>query len=108
VALGTSLPELATSAVAACKGNSDIAVGNVIGSNIFNIFLILGVSSAIRPLPFSSADNLNVAMVVVASLLLLVFMRTGRRQVLDPWEAALFICLYVLYTSLSFAAGGRS
>jgi cation:H+ antiporter len=107
VALGTSLPELATSAVAAYKGNSDIAVGNVVGSNIFNIFLILGVSSVIQPLPFSSADSLNVGMVAIASLLLLVFMRTGKRQVVDRWEAALFLCLYVLYVSLSFSGGWR-
>jgi len=105
VAVGTSLPELATSAVAAYRGNSDIAVGNVVGSNIFNIFFILGVSSLVRPLPFSSTDSLHLGGIAVASLLLLVFMRTGKKLVLDSWEASLFLCLYVVYVWLTLHRG---
>jgi len=106
VAVGTSLPELATSAVAARRGNCDIAVGNVVGSNIFNTFFILGVSSVIRPLPFTSMDNFHVVVIALASVLLLVFMRTGKKQVLDLWEAVLFLCLYAFYVILSVSCGG--
>ena len=97
VAVGTSLPELATSVAAAIKGNADIAVGNVVGSSIFNIFFILGVSSMIRPLPFSTSNNLDIAVVVLASLLLFLFMFTGRRKRVDRWEALLFLTIYSIY-----------
>ena len=79
VAVGTSLPELATSAVAAYRKNVDIAVGNVVGSNIFNIFLILGISTIIHPLPFSIASNIDIGMVILASFLLFIFMFTGKK-----------------------------
>ena len=94
VAVGTSLPELATSAMAAYKRNVDIAVGNVVGSNIFNIFFVLGVSAGIKPLPFQPGNNLDIAMVVFASLLLFLFMFTGKRRSLDRWEGMLFIVCY--------------
>jgi len=97
VAVGTSLPELATSAVAAYRKNVDIAVGNVVGSNIFNIFLILGISSIIHPLPFSSANNIDIGMVILASLLLFIFMFTGKKRSLDRWEGIVSICIYVIY-----------
>jgi len=92
VAVGTSLPELTTSAVAAWRGNSEIAIGNVVGSNIFNIFFILGISAVIRPLPFAVEQSIDAGVVVAAaSLLLLLFMLTGKRRVLDGWEGA--VCL---------------
>ena len=97
VALGTSLPELATSAVAVWKKNFDIAVGNIIGSNIFNIFFILGISVIIAPIPFSSIVNRDILMVMVASLLLFLFMFTGRRHILQRWQGGLFVLLYVAY-----------
>ena len=97
VAVGTSLPELATSVMAARKGNADIAVGNVVGSNIFNIFFILGVGAVIHPLPFSAQSNIDIGMVVLASLLLFLFMFTGRRRLIDRWEGLLFLCLYAGY-----------
>jgi len=97
VAVGTSLPELATSAVAAYKKNPDIAIGNVVGSNIFNIFFILGVSSVIRPIPFEAGSNLDVGMVIVGSLLLFLYMFTGKKRVLDRWESIGFLVLYVCY-----------
>jgi len=97
VAIGTSLPELATSAVAAYKRNVDIAVGNVVGSNIFNLFLVLGISSAIKPLPFQTDRNLDLGVVVFASLLLFFFMFTGKRRSLDRWEGAVFVVLYAAY-----------
>ena len=73
VAVGTSLPELATSAVAAYKRNVEIAVGNVVGSNIFNIFFVLGISAVIKPLPFQMKNNIDIGVVILSSLLLFLF-----------------------------------
>ena len=97
VAVGTSLPELATSAAAAYRKNPDIAIGNVVGSNIFNIFFILGVSSVIRPIPFEPRANVDIAVLLVASLLLFACMFTGKRKVLDRWEASVFLVVYAAY-----------
>jgi len=97
VALGTSLPELATSAMAAYKKNSDIAVGNVVGSNIFNIFFILGVSSIIRPIPFEAKSNIDVGVAIAASMLLFLWMFTGKKRMLDRWESCVLLVLYAGY-----------
>jgi len=97
VAVGTSLPELATSAMAAHKRNVEIAVGNVVGSNIFNILFVLGISAIIKPLPFQTRSTLDVGMVILVSLLLFLFMFTGKRRSLDRWEGILFIMLYAGY-----------
>lgn len=98
VAAGTSLPELATSVVAALKKNNDIAVGNIIGSNIFNIFLILGVSSLVRPLDFDASFNTDLYLLGLGTIVLLLFMFTGKKKKLDRWEAALLLIGYVVYT----------
>lgn len=98
VALGTSLPELATSAVAAVKKKADIAVGNIIGSNIFNIFLILGVSSIIRPIKYTLSFNTDIAILVAGTLFLLLAMFTGFRKRLDRWQAAILLISYIAYT----------
>ncbi len=97
VAIGTSLPELATSIVAALKKNVDIAVGNVIGSNIFNIFWILGISSTIQPLPFTAdlAADLRITFVVTLVLFLTLFV--GKRNILERWQGVLFVLLYIAY-----------
>jgi cation:H+ antiporter len=97
VALGTSLPELATSAMAAYKKNPDIAVGNVVGSNIFNIFFILGVSSIIRPIPFEAKCNIDVGVAITASLLLFLWMFTGKKRMIDRWESCVLLVLYACY-----------
>jgi cation:H+ antiporter len=94
VAVGTSLPELATSAVAAYKRNADIAVGNVVGSNIFNIFFVLGISAGIKPLPFQPKNNLDIGMVVFSSLILFLFMFTGKKRSLDRWEGLILLVCY--------------
>jgi cation:H+ antiporter len=105
VAIGTSLPELATSTMAARKGNADIAVGNVVGSNIFNILFILGISAFIQPLPFQAQSNVDIGAVLLATILLFLFMFTGRRHTIDRWEGSLFTALYVVYMGiLSFRA----
>lgn len=105
VAVGTSLPELATSAVAAYRRNSDIAVGNIVGSNIFNIFWVLGVSAVIRPLPFSPALNFDIAVTLIATLLLFGAMFVGKRRTLEGWQGWGFIAIYVTYVVLLIARG---
>lgn len=97
VAIGTSLPELATSAVAAYKKNSDIAVGNVVGSNVFNIFWILGLSSIIKPLPFKPELNFDLWVAVGASILLFIWMFLGKRHTLERWQGVTFILIYFGY-----------
>jgi cation:H+ antiporter len=97
VAAGTSLPELATSSVAAYKKNADIAVGNIVGSNIFNIFFILGISSVIRPLPFQAKNNIDIGATIISSLLLFIWMFTGKKRFLDRWEGIVFVFLYGVY-----------
>ncbi|MBU1084127.1 MAG: calcium/sodium antiporter [Candidatus Omnitrophica bacterium] len=97
VAAGTSLPELATSAVAAYRKNADIAVGNIVGSNIFNIFFILGISSLIKPLPIVSGANIDILVLIGVSLLLFFSMFTGKRKIIDRWEGVVFIALYSVY-----------
>ena len=100
VAAGTSLPELATSVVAAIKKNNDIAVGNIIGSNIFNIFLILGVSSVINPLQYDRSFNSEIYFLAIGTIALFVLMFTGVRKKLDRWEAAILLSAYIFYTVL--------
>ena len=97
VALGTSLPELATSAIAAFKKNSDLAIGNVIGSNIFNVFFVLGISAVIRPL--NSYPNLwvDASLVALGSTLLLLFVTSGRSHKIKRWQGGLFLLCYVVY-----------
>lgn len=97
VAGGTSLPELASSVVSLVKGKSDMALGNVIGSNIANILLILGLSATIRPLTPGGITIVDFGMVVLSSLLLFITAFTFRRRSVDRWEGALFLAIYVAY-----------
>ena len=97
VAGGTSLPELASSLVSLFKGKADMALGNVIGSNIANILLILGLSATIRPLTPGGITIVDFGMVVLSSLLLFVTAFTFRRRSVDRWEGALFLAIYVAY-----------
>lgn len=97
VAVGTSLPELATSVIAAIRGQYDIAVGNIIGSNIFNIFWILGLTAVIAPLPVPQSFGGDILVMLLTTLLLFLFMFTGRKFVLDRFEGASFVILYIAY-----------
>lgn len=97
VAAGTSLPELATSVVAALKKNNDIAIGNIIGSNIFNIFFILSISSLIHPIEYNAIFNTDVFILLGGTLFLFAAMFTGRKRQLDRWESALLLIVYVGY-----------
>lgn len=105
VAVGTSLPELATSAVAAYKKQADIAVGNIVGSNIFNIFWILGLSAVIKPLPFTSTLNFDIIMTILATLLLFLAMFIGKKRILERWQGASFIAIYIIYVIILVIRG---
>ena len=115
VALGTSLPELVTSIAAARKGKADLAIGNVVGSNIFNIFWILGVSALIRPLPFDTSSSFDVLVAVAASLLLFIslfvrrFLRAPQtvaaRHTLGRKRGIIFLILYVAYIAFAVWRG---
>ncbi|MCI9043475.1 MAG: calcium/sodium antiporter [Muribaculaceae bacterium] len=98
VAAGTSLPELATSVVAARKGKSDLAIGNVVGSNIFNIFLVAGLSGTVRPLQFGSIGNIDLLTLTLSSLLFLAMARWGGTRIITRSEGAILVVLYVAYT----------
>jgi len=100
VAVGTSLPELAASVAATVKRNVDIAIGNVVGSNIFNIFLILGVSSTIAPVALSPGAMTDLAVSIIASLLLFLFIFTGKGKRIERWEGIILVALYVTYVAL--------
>ena len=95
VALGTSLPELATSVVAAIKREADIAVGNVIGSNLFNLLLIGGTAATLRPVDTAQLNPSDFAVMLVLSIILLPFLRTGFR--LSRLEGAVIAGGYIAY-----------
>lgn len=97
MAIGTSLPELATCVVAAMKGKNQLALGNVIGSNIFNISLIIGASAAISPFEIQSISTVDMAIVIVAILMLWMAALTFKKQMLDRIEGAIFIIVYIAY-----------
>lgn len=97
VAIGTSLPELFTSAVAAYKGMSDIAIGNIVGSNIFNIFFILAISAIISPVSFEPQLNVDILILIAASVILFLTMFIGRVRKLDRAEAIFFLVFYSAY-----------
>lgn len=97
MAIGTSLPELATCVVAAMKGKNQLALGNVIGSNIFNISLIIGASAAISPFEIQSISTVDMAIVIVAVLLLWMAALTFKKRMLDRIEGAIFIIVYIAY-----------
>ncbi|MEZ4956017.1 MAG: calcium/sodium antiporter [Saprospiraceae bacterium] len=101
VAIGTSLPELAAAVVAAKKGKTDMAVGNVIGSNILNVFLILGVTSAIHPMPFDpKLSNFDLGLVMLSTILLFVSTFFYNPRQIGKREGVIFISLYIIYLAM--------
>lgn len=97
VAIGTSMPELVTSIVAARKGQNDIAVGNIVGSNIFNIFWILGLSATISPIKVPVASFADIYMCIGATLLLFFALFIGKKNNLERWQGVLFVAVYIGY-----------
>lgn len=105
VAVGTSLPELATSAVAAFRKQSDIAIGNVVGSNIFNVFWILGFSSILAPHPFTSGNSIDILVAILATLGLFAALFIGHRYKVQRWQGVIFIISYVVYIAYLITQG---
>lgn len=103
VAAGTSLPELATSIVAARRGSPGMAIGNVIGSNIFNIFMVLGTSAVVRPLPFGSIGIIDLLVLTVACLLFWIVGAFWRVRTITRGEGVLLLGLYIAYTAWMIA-----
>lgn len=99
IAIGTSLPELVTSIVAALKMNSDIAIGNVVGSNIFNLLLVLSISAIINPLKYNSSFNQDLLILIGGTVFLVVAMFLGKKKKIDRWEALLLLSFYLVYTT---------
>lgn len=100
VAIGTSLPELAASAIAAYRHHDDLAIGNVVGSNIFNVFWVLGLTPLVAPIPVNSDANTDVLVAILAATLLFAFMFVGhkhKRYKLRRWQGVIFVLLYVAY-----------
>lgn len=98
VAAGTSLPELVTSVVAASKKNSDIAIGNVIGSNIFNLLFILPVSAVIHPVSYATTFNREMLLLIGGTIIVILYMFAGKRYKVDRWEGALLLGVFLAYT----------
>ena len=109
IAIGTSLPELVTSAVAAYRHEPDIAIGNIVGSNVFNIMLVLGISALIKPLHFSVDLNMDVVMVIFSTVLLFLFMLINKggmkKRALERHEGIIFILIYIFYITFLFIRG---
>lgn len=97
VSIGTSLPELATSIIAVTKKNIDIAIGNVVGSNILNIFFILGLSSIVNHIPVIDENHFDLWVNLISSLLLFIFVFTGKGRKLHRWEGAFLLLIYLAY-----------
>jgi cation:H+ antiporter len=102
VAIGTSLPELVTSAMAAYRQKTDIAVGNVVGSNIMNILFILALTAVVSPLPFSDNLQVDLWMVIGVTVLLFLALFVGKRRLLERWQGVVFIVVYLMYISFAF------
>lgn len=97
IAIGTSLPELVTSVTAAIKGDSDIAIGNILGSNIFNILLILGVSAVITPIKYSISYNNQIIVLIIGTILLALFPFIGKKNEMTRANGIAYLILYAIY-----------
>ena len=102
LAIGTSLPELVTSVMAAIKGNSDIAIGNIIGSNIFNMLLIIGVSALISPIIYNLKYNIDMSILVFAMIVLALFPIIPPKNEMSRVNGSIYLALYVMYLGIMF------
>jgi cation:H+ antiporter len=103
LAIGTSLPELVTSVTAAIKGNSDIAIGNIIGSNIFNMLLIIGISALISPLSYNITYNIQMAILIVAMIVLALFPVIPPKNEMSRANGIVYLIMYIAYMAMLFA-----
>ena len=97
VAVGTSLPELATSIMAVRKGNTDIAVGNVVGSNVFNLLLVLGASAAIHPIAYDLNFNTDVILLIIVTVITILLIYIGKKNILARYEGSVLLLIYLVY-----------
>ena len=97
VAIGTSLPELVTSVTAAIKGDSDIAIGNIIGSNIFNMLMIIGITSIIKPIEYNITYNYQMIVLFIGMILMLIYPFIKPKNKLSRWKGLVLLILYLLY-----------
>lgn len=97
ISVGTSLPELVTTIGAIIKKRDDLAIGTIIGSNIFNILMIIGISSLASPIKYSLTFNIDIYVILIGALFLFIAMFTGKKNKLDRWEALVLVLLYILY-----------
>ena len=102
LAIGTSLPELVTSVTAAIKGNSDIAIGNIIGSNIFNILLIIGVSALITPITYNFSYNFDFSVLIVSSIILAIFPFIPPKDKMSRFNGIVYLLIYIAYLLVLF------
>lgn len=107
VAAGTSLPELVTSVVAALKKNSDIAIGNIVGSNIFNLLLVLPVSAFVHPVAYDPVLNTDLFFLLGGTIFVFVAMFSGTKKKLDRWEAGLLLAAFFGYTVYLIVQAGQ-
>jgi cation:H+ antiporter len=105
LALGTSLPELVTSLVAITKSKASIAVGNIVGSNIFNVFFVLGITAIISPVIFNTANNIDIIVNLVVHILLFIFLFVGKKRTLQRWQGVAFVLLYIAFLVTMFVLG---
>ncbi len=102
LAIGTSLPELVTSVTAAFKGNSDIAIGNIIGSNIFNMLLIIGVASIINPITYNIKYNIDMAILISGTILLALFPVIPPKNEMNRGNGLVYLAFYAMYMVILF------
>lgn len=102
LAIGTSLPELVTSVTAAIKGNSDIAIGNIIGSNIFNILFIIGVSAIISSLTYNFTYNIQTGILILSTIILLIFPLIPPKNEISRFNGLIYLVIYVVYMVILF------
>ena len=102
LAIGTSLPELVTSVTAAIKGNSDIAIGNIIGSNIFNILLIIGVSALFSPLLYNVTYNIQMIILIIATIVLSLFPLIPPKNEMSRANGVIYLLIYIVYMAMLF------
>ena len=102
LAIGTSLPELVTSVTAAIKGNSDIAIGNIIGSNIFNILLIIGVLALITPITYNFSYNFDFSVLIVSSIILAIFPFIPPKDKMSRMNGIIYLLIYAMYIVMLF------
>ena len=102
VAIGTSLPELVTSLTAAIKGDSDIAIGNIIGSNIFNILFIIGLSSVITPITYNISYNFEMIILFIAMILMCIFPFIKPKDEMTRGNGLIYTLLYIVYMTILF------